>query len=327
MPAANRRKKHSLVSVHCSFLFPIFVFSWWRKLGRQAATASGAGTLPTISMKATTYIILVLFVVVSCKQAEAPAEEALPLSTFDSPFPKNNKQLNRIFGDKLLIKSNNDTLILKITSNKNNNLITEENGDTIFFGKVCKYRDFYYFNYKVDDTSYYISAFKIKGNVVYGLNRWKQYHEVDENILKGNYRKNVKSISSDSTSIRLHTNKSELKKLFTLIMSDIIPDTILNSKSELNTITKNLLALEKEENDIESYLKVYPNPATDFIDINLNKKSYFQLFDFNGKIVLQGKLNELENRIDISNQKPGMYFLEINDIEKTEKKTVKVWIK
>ena len=170
-------------------------------------------TLPAISMKATTYIILVLLILVSCKQAEAPAEEALPISTFDSAFPKNNKQLNRIFGDKLLIKSNNDTLILKITSNKYNNLITEENGDTIFFGKVCKYRDFYYFNHKVDDTSYYISAFKIKGNLIYGLNRWTQYHAVDENILNGNYRKNVKSISSDTSSIRLHINKSELKKL------------------------------------------------------------------------------------------------------------------
>ena len=111
---------------------------------------------------ATTYIILILLAVVSCKQAEAPAEEALPISTFDSSFPKNNKQLSRIFGDKLLIKNNNDTLVLKIVSNKNNNLITSENGDTIFFGKVCKYRDLYYLNHKVDDTTYYISAFKIK---------------------------------------------------------------------------------------------------------------------------------------------------------------------
>lgn len=278
---------------------------------------------------ATAHIILILLAIVSCKKAEeeAPVEEALPISTFDSSFPKNNKQLSRIFGDKLLIKNNNDTLVLKIVSNKNNNLITSKNGDTIFFGKVCKYRDFYYLNHKVDDTTYYISAFKIKGNLVYGLNRWTQYYAVDENIIKGNYKKNVKHISSDTSSIRLHTNKSELKKLFTLIMSEVIPDTILNSKSELNAITKNQLALEKEENEIDSYLKVYPNPATDFININLNKKSFFQLSDFNGKMVLQGKLNELENKIDISNQKPGMYFLEINDIEKTERKTVKILIK
>ena len=144
-------------------------------------------------MKATTYIILVILIIVSCKQAEAPAEEVMPISTFDSPFPKNNKQLSRIFGDKLLIKSYNDTLIYKIVSNKTSNLITNENGDTIFFGKVCKYRDYYYFNQKVDDTSYYISAFKIKGNLVYGLDRLSQYYAVDENIIKGNYRKNVRT--------------------------------------------------------------------------------------------------------------------------------------
>lgn len=282
-------------------------------------------------MKTVKYILLVSIAAIAfcCKQAEAPAEELpLPVSTFDAPFPKNNKQLSKIFGKMLLIKKNNDTLFLKIVSTKNDNLITEgKTGDTIFYGKVCKFREFYYFNHKVNDTSYYISAFKIKDNLLYGLDRWTQYLKVDESIIKGNGKELVKSINADSSSIRLKPNKKELKKLFGLIMSKAIPDTILNSKSELKTINQNQLELDKEESEIENYIvKVYPNPATEFININLNKKSLFKLFDFNSILVLQGKLNELENRIDIINQKSRIYFLEISDIEKGEKKTVKIII-
>ena len=273
--------------------------------------------------------ILLLILLFSCKKAEVPAEE-MPISTFDSPFPKNNKQLDRIFGETLLIKSDKDTLVLKIKSNKENNLITTKDGDTIFFGKICKYRDYYYFNHKVNDSSYYISAFKIKGNLIYGLDFIPQYFTVDEYVLKGSYSKYVKSINSDSSKIRLYTNKSELKKLFTLIMKDIIPDTLVNPKSEINNITQNELAENKKETNKEIIgydVKIYPNPAVDFINVDLNKKSIFQLINSNSKIVLQGQLNDLKNRIDISNQKSGLYFLVLKDIGENETKTLKILIK
>ena len=65
-------------------------------------------------------IFFILFA--SCKQSETIA--ILPISTFESPFPKNNKLLTEIFGNEILIKSDGDTLRFKIVSNKNNNLIT-----------------------------------------------------------------------------------------------------------------------------------------------------------------------------------------------------------
>lgn len=274
-----------------------------------------------------TLIVSILAVAFSCKKAEAPVEES-PISTFEAPFPKNNKQLSKIFGSLLLIKNNSDTIFLKITSTKNDNLITDsKTGDTIFFGKVCKFREFYYFNHKVNDTSYYISAFKIKGNLIYGLNRWVQYFDVDENIKKGNGKELVKSINSDTSTIRLKPNKRELKKLFVLIMSETLPDTILNSKTDLNEIAKRESSLEKETDEVENKIKVYPNPATDFINVEISQKSSYQLIDVNGKIVLQGKLGELENRIEISGKQAGIYFLNIADLQKREKQTVKIIIK
>lgn len=279
-------------------------------------------------MKLTKYLLLILIIIFSCKKAEAPAEE-MPISTFDSPFPKNNKQLDRIFGEKLLIKSYNDTLILKIKSNKENNLITNKDGDTIFFGKVCKYRDYYYFNYKLNDSSYYISAFKIKGDLIYGLNFLPQYFAVDENILKGGYKKELVSINSDTSVIRLKTNKVELKKLFTIIMNNIEPDTLINSESSLNNISKNESVTEKDEDDSENLeysVKAYPNPAVDFINVETNKKSSFQLFNSSNKLTLEGQLNDVKNKVDISNQQSGLYFLIVKNIENSQSKTMKILI-
>jgi len=296
----------------------------------QQLTVSGQ-TSEAIPMKILKFalIVSILAIILFCKQAEAPAEEILlPISTFDAPFPKNNKQLSRIFGKLLLIKNNSDTIFLKITSTKNDNLIIDgKSGDTIFFGKVCKFREFYYLSQKESDSSYYISAFKIKNNLIYGLDRWSQYYEVDENIKKGNGKELVKSINADTSKIRLKPNKRELKRLFGLIMSKTIPDTILNSAKDLNEISKRESSLDKEADEIENIVKVYPNPATDFINVQVSRKSTYQLIDFNGKIILQGKLQQSENRIDISDKQNGIYFLNIVDFQKNEKQTVKIIVK
>ncbi|GIZ08736.1 T9SS type A sorting domain-containing protein [Flavobacterium sp. UMI-01] len=280
-------------------------------------------------MKLIKYLILILIVVISCKKAEVSPEE-LTKSTFDSPFPKNNKQLDRIFGETLLVKYYNDTLVLNIKSNKYTNLITNKIGDTVFYGKVCKYRDYYYFNHKKNDTSYCISAFKIKGNLIYGLDFGTQFFAVDENILKGIYKKELVSINSDTTVIRLKTNKVELKKLFTIIMNNTVPDTLLNPKFTLNNISKNELVTEKDEDDpdnVEYSVKAYPIPAVDFINVETNKKSSFQLINSSNKLILEGQLNDVKNKIDISNQQSGLYFLIVKNIDNSQTKTLKILIK
>lgn len=267
-------------------------------------------------------IFFILFA--SCKQSETIA--ILPISTFESPFPKNNKLLTEIFGNEILIKSDGDTLRFKIVSNKNNNLITRENGDTVFYGKVCKYREFYYLNNKLNDSSYYLSALKIKGNLIYGLNPWSQYYDVDNAILNGEYRKYIKSINSDTTTIKLRINKPEMKKLFNTILVKYSPDTILNKNCKRQELSKKIISNEIIENKNEFFFKVYPNPARELINVTVKDFSYYNLFDGNRKIILQGNLTEFENSIDIRKQKPGLYFLEVINNEKTKKQVVKVVI-
>jgi hypothetical protein len=276
-------------------------------------------------------ILLLVIAISSCKKAEN-AEEVKPISTFDSPFPKNNKKLTNILGDELILKSGNDTLILKITSTKKDNLIINgKTGDTLFFGSVCKYRDLYYFNKKLNDSSYHISAIKIDGKLIYGLSdSWLQFFEVDDKIIKGNNKKLVKYINSDTTVIRLRIEKRELKKLFNSIIGGGVPDTILNyDKPEFKALEKAEFVNEAKLDGNDYDFKVYPNPATDIINIELKNKnkSLFQLTDLNGRTILSGQLNELENKIHIDNQQRGIYILTIINIEKNEKESIKIIIK
>lgn len=275
----------------------------------------------------------ILIALSSCKQVEEETEETILIrSSFDAPFPKNNKNLSNILGDELILKREYDTLTLKITSTKTDNLIIDaRTKDTVFFGSVCKYRDFYYFNEKLDDTTYHLSAIKIKGNLIYGLtNRFIQFQEVDDQIMQGGNKKLVRYFSPDSTVIRLHVDKKEMKNLFTTIISTVVPDTILNynnSYSEVPDTKETITNVEQDEN--ASAFKVYPNPVTDYLTIALKHKgkSSFQIADLSGRTILHGQLNEVVNKIDLNKQPGGIYLLTVINSENNETEAKKIVIK
>ena len=65
------------------------------------------------------------------------------------------------------------------------------------------------------------------------------------------------------------------------------------------------------EKPVDGKVKLYPNPATSFIDIDLNdiKDVKMQISDLNGKIVLDRELKEHHIRVDISHLSNGTYIL------------------
>ena len=61
--------------------------------------------------------------------------------------------------------------------------------------------------------------------------------------------------------------------------------------------------------------KVYPNPASDFITLNVEKYkdlSYI-FYDMSGKILEQKKLTSKQHNISMKYLKPSIYFLLINN--------------
>ena len=64
--------------------------------------------------------------------------------------------------------------------------------------------------------------------------------------------------------------------------------------------------------------KIYPNPTEGLVIIqsdenfSLLENKTVVVYDMNGKIVLEKQFNNLEERIDLSKEDPGTYFLKIS---------------
>lgn len=261
-----------------------------------------------------------------CIQDEITVEDSIRQSlksTFDAPFPKRNRNLARILGDTLQIKGRCSYLTFKILSTRKSNLIVNiETGDTLFNGTVCKYRDLYYFNEQIDDSSFRIFALRITDSLIYGLQNYFQYSQIDNLI--ANHPQLVKFI--DGGLIKLHSDKKELHKLYTAILKDTKPFEIIRSTSFAPSNDLDEESVQIASDDFEVLSNVYPNPAKDILNVELhwqNASTRYSLSDFNGKVVLEGEFRELSNKIDISHLPNGIYVLTVLSSER-QPETLKI---
>ena len=76
------------------------------------------------------------------------------------------------------------------------------------------------------------------------------------------------------------------------------------------------IAEEQEEPSSNEEIEVYPNPNNGSFKVLMPESvrktnSYYQLYDIEGKLVMEGTLHKLETDIDIGNQLSGVYLLRI----------------
>lgn len=269
-----------------------------------------------------------------CMQDEIALEKSIRenlIHTFDAPFPRRNRNLTRILGDTLQVASRCggwwNPLTYKIRSTKYFNTITNINtGEILFTGTVCKFRDLYYFSERLNDTSYRIFALRINDSLIYGLQNYFQYSKIDSAMNNGYYPKLLMFKDNNGKQLRLHPDKRELRKLYTSILDNTEPfERInININPKINDIED--ITTPIEPGDFDLFSKIYPNPATDIINIELSQKSKstYQLTDLGGKTVLIGELDDIVNKIDISNQKAGIYALTIVNVADKRKETTKI---
>ncbi len=74
-------------------------------------------------------------------------------------------------------------------------------------------------------------------------------------------------------------------------------------------------------------VRVYPNPVSDYLFLEVEDDGqsmvYFQLFDMNGKMLQNGKLEGNANRINMLGYKPSIYLLKIR-MNNNKFKTIKI---
>lgn len=84
-------------------------------------------------------------------------------------------------------------------------------------------------------------------------------------------------------------------------------DVIYNTSHEVNF---NPLAIEQA---VLTQNRVYPNPAKNFINIEMNKAKHLDVLDFSGKIVKSFEMKSASEKLDISDLESGTYIIQSED--------------
>lgn len=151
------------------------------------------------------------------------------------------------------------------------------------------------------------------GNILICEGRKGYFFEIDANENKvWEYKNPVNSVNG---SIATQFDTSVVSSTFratkyprdyaAFINNDITPQLPIENNS--NTDPCDALSLESEN---INYVKIYPNPVDDFINLNISTTENFktEIFNILGKKVFEGKN---QTKIDFSLYEKGIYFLKI----------------
>ena len=284
-------------------------------------------------MKKVLIILITAIILISCDENS----ELMPISikaTFETPFPKREKNMIYKLGKEFSLKNNNDTVNFKVIFNKKNHfnyIINKKTNDTAFSGIVNKYRGLYYFNEQINDTTYWIYAVKIENGTITGLGtEWFQMIYLDEQldeILNKKRKENedlkllIKTINKDTSIIKLIPQKKVMQTFYQSIIDSLPPDTIIDgfdyeNYQELSGIKNYEIDTTLKETQKKGIIiNLYPNPADEFITIEVEvdkaNKDIFFIINIYGEVVMSGKIMEKEVKIDVSELSSGTYFISI----------------
>ena len=103
-------------------------------------------------------------------------------------------------------------------------------------------------------------------------------------------------------------------------LGEIVVETHSNSTTILTQgFHQGVLKVNTSVENIDIKTKVFPNPTTNFLIVELEKNvnADILVYDINGKIVIKDKLNdEQKKQLDFSFLTQGNYFLHINIADK-----------
>ena len=103
-------------------------------------------------------------------------------------------------------------------------------------------------------------------------------------------------------------------------LGEIVLETHTNSTTILTQgFHQGVLEVHTGVVNIDIKTKVYPNPTTNFLIVELEKNvnADILVYDINGKIVIKDRLNnEQQKQLDFSFLRQGNYFLHINIADK-----------
>ena len=107
------------------------------------------------------------------------------------------------------------------------------------------------------------------------------------------------------------THTGALGSDFMLVNTDIIDDIFNGIEVDIVRQSAQTALPEILKNKVEDEIQIYPNPTKSVVNIQSTEQiKSVELLDLNGKSILN-KWNDLENSIDLSTFKNGIYFMRI----------------
>jgi len=71
------------------------------------------------------------------------------------------------------------------------------------------------------------------------------------------------------------------------------------------------LLISAMSNSTRKEVRIYPNPVSGILNIQTPSAFEMEILDISGRVILNESLTRGTNRIDLSDQKPGLYYLKL----------------
>jgi hypothetical protein len=241
-----------------------------------------------------------------------------PNVDFVEPIRGRTINLSNKVGETFQIVRENDTIKYSLYFDKSTdcNYLVKSDADTVFVGTVTKRNELFLLNRPLTNGKFAIHALKFTDTTVTGLeSEWLQANIIKNELDSGKYT----DLIADTVGVNtLQAEKGDGKEIFRFVIEQLEPEKLISY--EFDYLTDNFekdTLISKSENQMiaEKVLikKVYPNPFTDNITIELTEKApyVFKVFDVNGKHIKTSKLNTDNMKMELPNLKSGYYILKV----------------
>jgi hypothetical protein len=241
-----------------------------------------------------------------------------PNVDFVEPIRGRTINLSNKVGETFQIVRENDTIKYSLYFDKSTdcNYLVKSDADTVFVGTVTKRNELFLLNRPLTNGKFAVHALKFTDTTVTGLeSEWLQANIIKNELDSGKYT----DLIADTVGVNtLQAEKGDGKEIFRFVIEQLEPEKLISY--EFDYLTDNFekdTLISKSENQMiaEKVLikKVYPNPFTDNITIELTEKApyVFKVFDVNGKHIKTSKLNTDNMKMELPNLKSGYYILKV----------------
>lgn len=250
--------------------------------------------------------ILVVLLLFSCEGGSYKRDTV----QFGEPLNTRWLDFSQVIGDSTLIYNDEDTTVIQVFYSENNkqNVVVGD-GDTIFEGRVNKYKGLYLFNRYLNNEKVIIHAVKVEDDLITGLDsEFWQSILLEKYTLEEPFNRNIADTTGGITTIE--PIKRDLKNIFNIIL-DSLPSYQYAPLQKEDTEG----SMSEQESVTEAKpLEVYPNPFTNKIIVNNHESSsvHFVLINDNMETVLSGILSNGGNVLNVGGLSKGVYFLKTN---------------